>query len=155
MSITPRIPLSISLPASDVRDVDEVAVSLGFKSRGAYLLFLHRAMRSALELDPNERIVLANIFLWGRQNFRSTPSLKTLASICMLSQEFVEKCLLRFESRGWFQRLPSLDAPFAFDVAISWQERLELTAQGRLVAQAVSLGRASVVQQQPRRRAIR
>lgn len=133
-----RAQVIINLGPADAREFDLLAQSLGFPSRAAYVVYLHRVFKTAVQLSAQEGQVLQHLGIWGYSNFRGgTPDLNDLARHCFMDESGLRKTLERLKDRGLVVERGEIGGSFDGDVRIGGGKRMSITASGRAAAQVV------------------
>jgi hypothetical protein len=133
-----RAQVVINLSPVDAQEFDLIAQSLGFPSRASYVVFLHRALKVAMQLGGQEGQVLQHLGIWGFSNFRKgSPDLRELASHCFTDESMLRKTLEKLKDRGLLKEAVDHGGPFDGDVRIGSGRRCFITQAGRTAAQAV------------------
>jgi len=142
-----RTQVVVHLEPRDAAEFDATAASLGFPTRGAYVNFLHRAMKTAIQLEPLQGQVLRHLGDWGYVNFRQgAPTAEDLARHCFTSESALRKTLEALRRLGLLESDTAAEGPYDGDVRISSSRRYVLTKSGHAAARAVALLEAQRIQ---------
>ncbi len=134
-----RTQIVINLDVRDALGFDRTAQSLGFGSRNAYVVFLHRALQTAVQLTGPERHALRHLGDWGFQNFRNgTPTVQELARHCFTDEGALRKTLDSLKRLGLLAEAEPIEGPYRGDVRLSETRRLEITKAGLAATRAIS-----------------
>jgi len=133
-----RAQVVINLSPLDAREFDLLAESLGFPSRAAYVVFLHRVFKTAVQLSGQEGQVLQHLGIWGYSNFRGkSPDLSDLARHCFTDEGALRKTLEKLKERTLVAEAEDLGGSFDGDVRVGDGKRCYITSAGRAAAQVV------------------
>jgi hypothetical protein len=131
-----RSQIIINLPPQSMEEIDIMMQSLGFSSRGQYLMFGHHALKTSIGLSAIEKSILLHLGEWGVKNFRETPDIATLARFAQYKEGDVIKTLEALELKSLLAKVSNVGELFQFDVKINQQHRYQLTLAGRAAARA-------------------
>ena len=111
--------VTLRLPQDVLSLLDDAARRYGF-SRNDFVIQMIRAFHDFKTLNPEERVFIMHLTLWGVSNFRDgRPTLRRFAGESHITEDGVRELVERFIRKGWMEKRPSVVAKrFNYDLTI-------------------------------------